>query len=128
MDDLVPHAAVVRGGENLTYDGLVKSLAATREKGCPNAVSVRADLRCTDEGPGLTPQELCQGLPHSQVRWSTAGGLQAAGIELVYTPSKNHIAHFSAVLGEPVEESILAFIACFSDPEPDPDGGKRRSK
>ena len=23
MDDLVPHAAVVRGGENLTYDGLV---------------------------------------------------------------------------------------------------------
>lgn len=120
-------AVVVRGGSFLTVKALEKPLALANDKGYGNALSVFVDVKCTDDGPGMTLAELCQPIERYRlVRFSTVDKLAAAGIE-VEEPRRPSSTHCHALLGDPVEESAAAFIECFDEPTPNPARGEEGS-
>jgi hypothetical protein len=121
-----PHAVVVRGGIGRSVESLRGPLAVANQRGLGNALSVQADVWCTDEGAGLTLEQLCEHIPHGKVQVATAGKLLAAGIELVLDDSGGQpFTHHHAVLPDPVGESAIAFLECFSEPIVNPARGKR---
>jgi hypothetical protein len=123
---LHPNAVVVRGGIGRSMESLSGPLAVANQLGLGNVISVQADVRCTDDGPGLTLEQLCEHIVHGKVQVSTAGKLLAAGIELVLDDSGGQpFTHHHAVLPDPVRESAIAFIECFSEPIGNPARGKR---
>ncbi len=115
---LHPDAVVVRGGPFKDYRSLERPIQVAREAGLGSALSVLVDIRCTDSGPGMSLEELCEHLKHDVVRLTTVGQLEAVGIRLVQTGHQP--THHSAILSDPVRQSAEAFISCFGDPIPKP--------
>jgi hypothetical protein len=123
---LHPDAVVVRGGIGRDVKSLEGPLAVANELGLGNVLSVQADIRCSDRGAGLTLEELCEHIAHGKIQVATAGKLQDAGIDLVLDDSGGQPpTHHHAILPEPVGESAVAFLECFSEPFVNPARGKR---
>lgn len=98
------------------------------DHGFGHVISVHCDVDCTDNGPGLSIERLCEisGIPHPKIQLSSVERLTAAGIELELDVSDGQpFIHHHAKFPEPVgESSMQAFIDCFDMPIPKPGGGK----
>jgi hypothetical protein len=81
---------VVRGETGTAGRGLPDAAFVVRkarkafEAGDGYRLSVQSDTWCTDEGPGMIPEQICRNAesPHRKVRLTTAGRLDVAGIGL----------------------------------------------
>jgi hypothetical protein len=123
---LHPDALVVRGGIGRSVESLRGPLAVANQRGLGNVLSVQADVWCTDDGAGRALEQLCEHIPHAKIQVSTAGKLLTAVIELVLDDSGGQpFTHHHAVLPDPVGESAIAFLECFSEPIINPARGKR---
>lgn len=118
----------MRGGILRDPEKLLTKAQKAAAHGFGHVISVHCDVDCTDDGPGLTVEELCEisDIPHSKIQLTTVNRLAAVGVELELDVSDGQpFTHHNAKLPEPVGESAAkAFIDCFDMPIPKPGGGK----
>lgn len=107
---------------------VLKKAQKAADHGFGHVLSVHCDVYATDDGPGLTIEQLwaTADLPHKQMQVSTVEKLREAGIELTLDVTDGQpLTHHHAKLPEPVGElSAQRFVECFDQPIPTPGNGK----